>query len=156
MKLWLMYSCLTLLFTSIFIICVKYVHKQLDNPNDVKIFVYFGFILAGVISLIMLLKDQKKTTQNINNIKNNNVSNKLLLFLLLIVGVLLIVSYAVHTIAMTHCDNPGLPLVIINMNVILVLIISIFLFRSILNWKVIAGIVMALVGISLVLIYNDE
>ena len=148
---WIIYSLLALIFSSTIILSVKYLGSILSNKDEVVSIVYIAFIIAGIISLIFIIND-KKTKHNLNNIVKNKTSNSLLLLFVIILGILIILNYTTQFSAHSLCKISGLPLVIINMNIVLVLFISYFLFSETINWKVILGIMLSLCGLSLVIL----
>lgn len=157
MKLWIIYSFLTCLFTSIVVLSFKYLDVVLNNEEEIKILIYLGFIIAAIVGVCLIMYDKPKNMKSINNIVNNSfTNNRLLLLILFFMAILLIGIKMAHFYAMTYSNNPGLPLIIVNMNVILVLAISLLIFRMVLNWKVIAGIILAVCGISTVIYFSDE
>ena len=157
MKLWIIYSFLTCLLSSIVILSFKYLDVVLNNEEEVKILIYLGFIIAAIVGICLIMYDKPKNVKSINNIVNNSfTNNRLLILILLFMGILLVGIKMSHFYAMTYSNNPGLPLIIVNMNVILVLALSLLIFRMVLNWKVILGIILAVCGISTVIYFSDE
>ena len=157
MKIWIIYSFLTCLLSSIVILSFKYLDVVLNNEEEVKILIYLGFIIAAIVGVCLIMYDKPKNMKSINNIVNNSfTNNRLLILMLLFMGILLIGIKMSHFYAMTYSNNPGLPLIIVNMNVILVLALSLLIFRMVLNWKVVLGIILAISGISTVIYFSDE
>ena len=156
MKSWLIYSFITLFISTILVLSFKYVDIFLDNPEEIKLFIYLAFIIAGIVAFISLLLDRKRTRKNINNIINNKTDNKLLVFLVIGLALLLIGSNIFYLKAMSNTNNPSIPVIIINMNIILVLGLSLILFNSRINWNAVLGVFIAIFGVSMVVYNNNE
>ena len=58
-------------------------------------------------------------------------------------------------LAHSECKIGGLPLIIINMNIIIVLILSYLYYNTKLNINTIIGILIALVGLGIVILSNN-
>ena len=69
-------------------------------------------------------------------------------------GILLVLNFIIQALAHAKSSKVGLPLIIINMNIILVLLVSIILYKQSINWKTIVGILLAVLGLSIVIYYK--
>ena len=154
MESWIYYSILALLLTSTTIIGLNYLGKILDGTEEVRIFMYCAFIVAGLVSFLLLIIDKKKTINNANNIIRNKTSNYVMLAGLVGLGILLVVNYNIQALAHAKSSKVGLPLIIINMNIVLVLLMSIVLYRQTINWKAGLGIFLSVIGLSMVIYFK--
>lgn len=154
MEEWILYSSVALCISTLIIFFLRYLGIILDSTEEVNIFVLTAFVIAGFISLIFLLNN-KNTSRNFNNIINNKTNNGILLFILLIFSVFLLLNFMSQSLAHNKCKVTGLPQVIINMNLVLVILISVLLFNTELNWKMILGIILSVMGLSLVILNQN-
>lgn len=149
---WLIYSILVLIITAFLTLIIKYLKGVLDNIEEIKLFICISLIMAGIFSLIYLVYNNNFYMKHLKNIKDNKTDNNILIFILILFGLLLLLNFLFQGLAHTKCKIPGLPLIIFNMNIIIVLLISKILFDIKINRKIILGIILALIGISIVII----
>ena len=154
METWIYYSILALLFTSTTILTLNYLGRILNGTEEVRIFMYCAFIVAGLVSFLLLLVDKKKTIRNANNIIKNKTNNYIIIAALVGLGILLVINYNIQALAHAKSTKVGLPLIIINMNIILVLLMSLILYRQTINWKAGLGIILSIIGLSMVIYFK--
>lgn len=153
MEVWIYYSVLALLITSLNILGLNSVGRILNNVEEIQLFMYCAFIVAGFVSFLLLFFG-KKTKLNANNIIKNKTNNYLILAGILGLGILLVLNFIIQALAHAKSSKVGLPLIIINMNIILVLLVSIILYKQTFNWKAIVGILLAVLGLSMVIYFK--
>ena len=149
---WLIYSILVLIITSFLALIIKYLGVFLDNIEEIKLFIFISLIFTGLFSFIYLLCNNKFYKKHFENIINNKINNIFLISILIIFSILLLLNIIFQGKARNLCKITGLPQLIINTNIILILILSIFLFNIKINWKIILGIILAFIGLSIVII----
>lgn len=154
MESWIFYSILALLFTSTTILGFNYLGRILNGTEEVRIFIYCAFIVAGLVSFLLLLIDKKKTISNANNIIQNKTSNYVIFAGLVGLGILLVINYNIQALAHAKSSKVGLPLIIINMNIVLVLLMSLVLYHQTINWKAGLGILLSVIGLSMVIYFK--
>lgn len=154
MESWIFYSILALLITSTLILGLNYLGRILNGNDEIRIFMYCAFIVAGLVSFLLLLIDKKKTLSNANNIIQNKTSNYVILAILVGFGILVIMNYNMQALAHAKSSKVGLPLIIINMNIILVLLMSLLFYRQTINWKAGLGILLSVIGLSMVIYFK--
>nr|QDY52155.1 EamA-like transporter family [Mimiviridae sp. ChoanoV1] len=143
MEAWIIYALITCIITSFSIIVMKYIT---NSNTDIISCIMLSYVLVGILALIYLFL-YKKTC--FNDLKNNYYSILFLSILGLFTGIFLIKS-------INSCNNPGYSHLIVNMNVILTLILSYFIFDIRMNYKTFLGSVIAIIGILIVIKYSSH
>ena len=146
-NLWIMLSILSLIISSTSVISLKYLNK-LSNINSNIIFAII-FIIMGLISSFYLLynkNDFLKFTKNCNN--------KLVSFIIFL-SFLLIFNNITMKKALDNSPNIGYCHMIINLNVIITLLASYFIFHEKINIYSLFGIIITLFGIFIMLYYSS-
>jgi drug/metabolite transporter (DMT)-like permease len=154
MESWIYYSFLALLFTSITILSLNYLGRILNGYEEIRMFIYCTFVIAGLLSFVLLLADKQKTIINANNIIQNKTNNYFILCVLLGLGILLVINFNIQALAHTNSTKVGFPLLIINMNIILVLLMSLILYRQTINLKAGIGVILSIIGLSMVIYFK--
>ena len=150
MEEWLFYSILVCIITSFTAIALKYLGNHFENIDDIKLFMCLSLILTGIISFIYLICYYR----NKNIILKNLINEKIKISLLIIISLLIFLSYLFQCTARNLCKIPGYPQLIINLNIILVLFLSIIFFNKELNSSVFLGILITIIGLSIILLNN--
>ena len=144
---WILLSLLATLITAIGSISIKII----DNSKyDNNIFLALTFIFMGFFSFCYLILN--------NKIKNKllNSCDKYLLFFVVLFALLLIVNNIVMQYAFHISPNIGYSHLIINLNVILTVLASYFIFKQKINFKCSIGIVLTLIGIAIIAFYSNK
>ena len=146
-NLWIYLSFLTTFISALLVILLKYI----DNSHyDNNIFLSFAFTIIGLISLIYLLCNLNKTKKIITTFKPN------LVYLLIFFCISIILNQRVLMYALRIAPNMGYCHLIVNLNVILTLVASYFLFKEKINIKTFIGILVTLFGVSMVIYYSNN
>tara|TARA_B100001175_G_scaffold91860_1_gene77624 strand:+ start:5645 stop:6100 length:456 start_codon:yes stop_codon:yes gene_type:complete len=148
-NLWIFYSFIAMFFITIHSIIHKYI--LIYNNNNADISLAITFLFTGIISLIYL-SFYKEKIKNILKDKNSNIIICLSIFLALII---LSINMAVSK-AFSFSSNISYCNLIINLNIILVLLFSYILFKERLNKQTMLGILLSLIGLSIVIYYSKE
>ena len=151
MEEWILYSILVLLITSFLVLIMKYLGTQINlNEDEIESIICCSFIISGLLAFLYLLIKKRENILSIINNPNHNI----LLIIIILFGLLLLLNFIFQGKAHNKCKIGGLPLIIINMNIITVLLISTFLYNTNINYKTILGIFLAISGLSLVILNN--
>jgi drug/metabolite transporter (DMT)-like permease len=144
-NLWVLLSGIVTVITATSVIVLKYIDEsQYDN----YICLAFTFTSIGVLSILYLIFNIDKTRKVLTSYNRDLL--KLILFLALII----ILNNTILQKALKYSPNITYSHLIVNLNIILTLIASYFLFRQKINWWTFAGIIITLIGIFIV-IYNS-
>jgi drug/metabolite transporter (DMT)-like permease len=121
--------------------------KFIDTSNyDNNLFILLSFIMAGFLSILYLFLNKK-------NEIIKSCDKKLLVFVFLF-GALLLCNNLCMQYSMKVTPNIGFSHLIVNLNVILTLFASYFLFKQKISFKSFIGIIITLFGISIVVSSN--
>jgi drug/metabolite transporter (DMT)-like permease len=145
-NLWIFLSMFVLFFTAGKTIMLK----VFDNSKyDSYICLASSFLLIGVFSLIYLVINKNNVKKIVYSNNCNDFLKLVSIFTILSIGALIFGPWAINlspNITYNH--------LIINLNIILTLIASYFLFRQKLNWWTFTGILITLIGVSIVIYYS--
>ena len=147
-NLWIMLSILSLIISATAVISLKYLNK-LSNINSNIIFAII-FIIMGLISSFYLLYNKNdffKFTKYCNN--------KLLSFIFFL-SCLLIFNNITLKKALDNSPNIGYCHMIVNLNVIITILASYFIFHEKINKFSLFGIIITLLGIFIMLYYSNK
>ena len=145
-NLWIILSFIVMFSTSFSLILLK----LLTNTKlDVKILLTFSYIISAVIGSIYILFNKANFTHTISNMSFYIV---LLIFLFAFFH---ICSLSFMSNAIKLSPNVSYCHLIVNLNVIITLIISYFLFKQKFNTKSFIGIIIAIIGTSIVIYYSN-
>ena len=143
-NLWIYLSILLTFISATIVILIKFLGQE---KIDTMIPLSIAFILTGIVSLIYILYN--KNYNKLINCKNY----KKIVTLSFLLGFLFLFNYFVCIKTFNISPNIGYSHLIINMNVLITLIASVYLFRQKINLKTFIGIIVALLGTTIV-IYN--
>ena len=121
-----------------------------DTKFDIKILLTFSYIIAAVIGCIYILFNKSKLDYAISNMSLT------ILFLVFLFSFFHICSQNFISKAITLSPNISFCHLILNFNIIIFLIASYVLFNQKSNPKSIIGIIIALIGTSMVIYYSKE
>ena len=144
-KLWIIFALLSMIVSALTTISLKMIDK---SKYDNNIFIILTFIIMGFFSIIYLFL--------FKNDKNKIIKScdKQLIFFVILFGLLLICNNLCMQYAMEISPNIGYSHLIINLNVIITLFASYFLFKQKINLKSFIGIIITLLGIAIVVNNN--
>lgn len=125
------------------VICLKLIDK---SKYDNYIFLAITFFITGVISLIYIV-----ITKNNRKLFISNCDYKLLIYTILFAILLIYNNYIIQQ-AFKHSPNIGYSDLIINLNIIITLIAGYFLFNQKINLYTFFGIILTLVGITVIIL----
>ena len=140
-KLWICFAILSMIISALSTISLKMIDK---SKYDNDIFIIFTFIMMGFFSIVYLFLFKKDKNKIIKS-----CDKQLILFVILF-GLLLIINNLCMQYAMKISPNIGYSHLIINLNVIITLFASYFLFKQKINLQSFFGIIITLFGIAIV------
>lgn len=142
---WVYIALLSMLISAISTISLKFI----DTSNyDNNLFILLSFIMAGFLSILYLFLFKNNKNEIIKS-----CDKKLLVFVFLF-GLLLLCNSLCMQYSMKVTPNIGFSHLIVNLNVILTLFASYFLFKQKISFKSFIGIIITLFGISIVVNSN--
>jgi len=144
-KLWIIFALLSMIVSALSTISLKMIDK---SKYDNNIFIMLSFIMAGFLCILYLFLNKNK-----RNLIIKSCDKKFLIFIFLF-GLLLIINNLCMQYAMEITPNIGFSHSIVNLNVIITLFASYFLFKQKINLKSFIGIILTLFGISIVVNSN--
>lgn len=148
-NLWIFYSFIAMFFITVHSIIHKYI--LIYNNNNAHISLAITFLFTGIISLIYLLFNK----ENIKNILKDKNSNIIICLSILLALIILFINMSISK-AFSFSSNISYCNLIINLNIILVLFFSYFLFKQSLNKPTMLGILLSIIGLSIVIFYSNE
>lgn len=149
MKPWILFSFIAAVATSFIVIIIKY----LKNNSKIELLEFYMFILFFVISLCLalyLLFNKKKV--DVKYI----LKNKKIIPCIFLLAILAIISVYFSSKAHMFAPNPGYSLSVINFNMVIVLLLCAFLFKSHLNVFTITGVALVFLGVILIALNSDN
>lgn len=146
---WIYLSVLAMLITAVGIILIKYITL---SKYDYGITSSFAFVIVGIMAAVYLLFNYSESSNFLYNIKQNTRFAYLILFF----AFLIIMKNICMKDALKYSPNIGYSHLIINLNIIITLIASYFLFNQKINWQTGIGILISLIGVSIVAYYSNN
>ena len=145
-NLWIYLSILLCILVALKVLCFNFISKiKLDKI----ILVLILYIIWGLLSIIYILINNK-------NFKNfTNLINYKVLLLLLFTALLIVITTIILQKTLSITPHLGYTHLIINLNIIFTILLSYFLFNESLNFYTILGIIISIIGVSIV-IYNSN
>jgi hypothetical protein len=146
--LWIILSFILTLSTALYGCLLKYIGILLNNQNlDIAVSV-IGTVF-GIISCIYLLLN-RSVFFNVRSIFSRQL--KFVILILVLCACIIFFNSIVIIKAFNIAPNPGFAHLIVNLNFIVTTIISYLLFGSLLNIKIIIGMVISLLGVAYIAI----
>jgi drug/metabolite transporter (DMT)-like permease len=134
---WFVYALVSLVSFGILFTLIKYgLNKGITSEG----MLFYQFLFTALIIGAVLLFSSK----------NSFSINKIQLLVLIIIGIISVIANLFLFKAMTISTNPGYVLAITNLNTLLVLIASFFVFGAKFDAIKIAGTVLAVIGVILI------
>ena len=140
-QLWIFFAILSMIISALSTISLKIIDNS-KYEND--IFIMLTYIIMAFFSIVYLFLFQNDKNKIIKS------CDKQLLFFVILFGLLLIINHLCMQYAMKITPNIGYSHLIINLNVIITLFASYFLFKQKINFQSFIGIIIAILGIAIV------
>lgn len=124
----------------------------LEKNINIEESILISFIIAGMVSFLILISKPRDFKSKLNNIfsTQGNFFSTQGIFILL-VGTLFLINRLLFIKSIKTSPNPGFSHLIVNLNFIIVLILSYFLYDCKVNYKSCIGIFLSLLGIFIVI-----
>lgn len=117
----------------------------LEKNINIEESILISFIIAGIVSFLILISKPRDFKSKLNNIFSTQG------IFISLVGTLFLINRLLFTKSIKTSPNPGFSHLIVNLNVIIVLILSYFLYDCKVNYKSCIGIFLSLLGIFIVI-----
>tara|TARA_A100001015_G_C14577451_1_gene551554 strand:+ start:70 stop:516 length:447 start_codon:yes stop_codon:yes gene_type:complete len=144
---WAYLSFCELFITSFSLIVTKYLTSSGLSIEGLIAIIYVMVGLAGIIYLINHKKDLQKIMDNLTSG---------LIILLVLACLFRVFGSVIMAKAIHYAPNISYCHLIVNLNVIVTIVASYFLFNQKINSKTFAGILISLFGMSMVIYYSNE
>ena len=145
---WIFFALIAMLLSSLHTICFKFVKK--DN-NYVDIGLALIFLFVGLFSLIYIILNLKNVFKFFNQKHSKDIIYLSLFIAIIIIGFNISLLFSLNETPKTsYCS------LIINSNIIFTLLLSYYLFKEKINYKSLIGILISLIGLSIVIYYSNE
>lgn len=143
-------------FTLAFIVCLVSASEilimkkicLLEKDINIEESILIAFVIAGIVSFIILISKSRNLKSKIKNIFSMQG------FFVSLVGILFLTNRLLFTKSIKTSPNPGYSHLIVNLNVIIVLILSYFFYNCQINSKSCLGIILSLLGIFTVIKFS--
>tara|TARA_Y100001980_G_C14539004_1_gene316336 strand:+ start:428 stop:874 length:447 start_codon:yes stop_codon:yes gene_type:complete len=145
-NLWIFYSLIAMFVSAVHTICLKYMNNKFADIG-----LSFIFLFSGFLCLVYILFN----TNRLKNFFKQENSKKVVLTALLI-GIFIIIFNSTLLYSVNSSPKASYCLLIVNLNIIITLIISYFLFKESLSFKTFLGMLISIIGLSIVIYYSNE
>lgn len=142
---WVFLSIIAMFITGLGTLSLNYITKTKYDDNTI---LAITFILMGLFSIVYLILNRDLSYKFIREC-NYSICLFILFFSLLLIG-----NNYILNIAFKVTPNISYTHMIINLNVILSVIVGYFVYRQKINIKCFFGILLALFGISIIILYK--
>lgn len=137
-----LYAIIASVIITLSVLIRKYALKN-NNASDIAFFLFCGMIISAIIIAVILNNNNKNAFKNIDNdIK----------LLTIISGILIPLGILSLTYSFKYVSNPAYTSIVFSaFKIILLLILSLYLFNSHCNKFTLFGIILALIGMILII-----
>ena len=145
-NLWIILAFIAMFVSAVHTICLKYMNNKFTDIGLSLIFLFTGFL-----SLVYILF-------NTNRLKNffKQENSKRVVLTALLIGIFIIIFNSSLLYSVNSSPKVSYCLLIVNLNIIIALIISYFLFKESLSFKTFLGMLISIIGLSIVIYYSNE
>jgi len=140
---WILFAFIACIFTTLEVLAMKKISLFGDQISVDDSFLV-AIIIIGFICFLIFISKAGNLTQRIKSLWSVNA------LIILIYGLFMLTHRYFFIKSVDISPNPGYSHLIVNFNVILTLIFSYVLFRSKINRMTFLGIVLAIIGITIV------
>jgi len=144
---WVLFSFIATFSTAFALLTLKLLKK---TKFDILILLGFSYIISAIISIIYILNNKSEFIY----IKNN--LSILILALVFLFSLFHICSQYFMSNAIALSPNTGYCHLIVNLNIIITLIASYFIFKEKINIHTALGILITLIGVGIVIYYSNN
>ena len=143
---WILFAFIACIFTTLEVLAMKKISLFGDQISVDDSFLV-AIIIIGFICFLIFISKAGNLTQRIKSLWSVNA------LIILIYGLFMLTHRYFFIKSVDISPNPGYSHLIVNFNVILTLIFSYVLFRSKINRMTFLGIVLAIIGITIVALH---
>jgi drug/metabolite transporter (DMT)-like permease len=140
---WIFLAFSSMIITAMGALSLKYISESKYNDNTI---LAITFIIMGIFSLGYLIYDTDLSYKFILE------CNYQITLFILFFSLLLIINNYIMNLAFKNSPNIGYTHMIINLNIIFSLLAGYFIFKQNINIKCFVGIIIALIGISIIIL----
>ena len=145
---WVLLAILVCFISAMEVIIMKKI-SFLKTEMQIDDSILLTFIIIGFVSFVIFFFKTNNIKQKIKTVFNKNG------LLIILFAILLLLNKILFTKALKNAPNPGYPRIIVNLNIIIVLILSYLFYNSKINIYTLFGIILSLIGIYIVIRYSD-
>ena len=149
---WIILSFSLALITASGALILKFIGNDYNHDSDTSMII--GLIVAflsGILAFLILCYHKSKVMRICNEI---NHKHKKIKYLIPILAIIFIINVCLTIYTLNKVENPAYAQIIKNTNVVFILLLSILLFKTRINKKCIFGVLLCLMGISIIIYYN--
>ena len=140
---WILFAAIACVFTAMEVLSMKKISLFRDQISLNDSFLV-GMMLIGFISFFIFILKRGSLNQRIKSLWNVNS------LIIIVYGLFILTQHYFFLKSVDISPNPGYSHLIVNFNVILTLIFSYILFRSKINKMTLLGIVISIIGVTIV------
>lgn len=160
-NLWIIYAFIACFLTSFKLIIFSYINKLNNEKIDIILIISIVYILTGIISFFYIITNYKINTifYTINKIKNNinnNNNNKINILVLSLLPFIIYFTTIITFYSLLYSPNISYTHIIINFNIIISILASIYIFNQHIKKETIIGIIISMIGLFTVIYYSKN
>ncbi len=159
-NLWIIYAFIACFLTSFKLIIFSYINKLNNEKIDIILIISILYILTGIISFFYIITNYKINTifYTINKIKNNinNNNNKINILVLSLLPFIIYFTTIITFYSLLYSPNISYTHIIINFNIIISILASIYIFNQHIKRETIIGIIISMIGLFTVIYYSKN
>lgn len=141
---WILLALMAAIATAAGTIFLKLADKTKYHNN---IILAFTFLFMGIFSFLYLLYEKKLTYDTLTNCDNK------FLIILISYALFIILEFKLMITAMKYSPNIGYTRTLMNLNIVITLLISYFIFKENINKECFFGILLCIIGVSIIAQY---
>jgi len=145
--LWILLALMAAIATAAGTIFLKLADKTKYHNN---IILAFTFLFMGIFSFLYLLYERKLTYNTLSNCDKN------FLMIIILYALFIILEFKLMITAMKYTPNIGYTRTLMNLNIIITLFISYFIFKEKINKECFFGILLCIIGVSIIAQYYKK
>ena len=164
-NLWIIYAFIACFLSSFKLIIFNYINKLNNEKIDIILLISIIYILTGIISFFYIITNYKintifytinKIKNNINNNNNNNNNNKINILVLSLLPFIIYFTTIIAFYSLLYSPNMSYTRIIMNFNIIISILASIYIFNQHIKRETIIGIIISMIGLFTVIYYSKN
>tara|TARA_B100001027_G_scaffold211764_1_gene180333 strand:- start:405 stop:866 length:462 start_codon:yes stop_codon:yes gene_type:complete len=149
---WVLLSISLALITAVGALTLKYIGTNYSKERDTSIIIgLLTTILAGILAFVILCVKRNKVKKVCLEITN---SKKPIKWAIILMAIIFIINICLTIYTLNKAENPAYAQIIKNTNIIFILFFSILIFKTKVNPRCIIGVLLCLLGISIIIFNN--